>query len=135
MSDETESEVEPGLHTNEEKMALWQMNKIAIEYKRGILKRGEATQRFSYWAELPPSISWLLLGPMAASSHQELMKAFPKWITKDKEPTFDHDPAKATRAANLARRKESGLDSVGRPSSALGGRRRKDSGSADRTSG
>ena len=123
---ETQDEVEPGLHTNEDKMALWQMSRIAIEYKRGVLKRGPATQQFSYWAQLPPSISWMLLGPMAAMSHEELMKAFPKWITKDKEPTFDHDPAKATRAGNLARRKQSGLDAVGRPNSALGGRRRRD---------
>jgi len=114
---ETESEVEPGLHTNEEKMALWQMNKIAIEYKRGVLKRGEATQRFSYWAELPPSVSWMLLGPMAASPHAELMKAFPKWITKDKEPKFD-DKSKATRARNLNKRKAGGLDAVGRPNGA-----------------
>ena len=123
---ETESEVEPGLHTNEEKMALWQMNKIAIEYKRGVLKRGEATQRFSYWAELPPSVSWMLLGPMAASPHAELMKAFPKWITKDKEPKFD-DKSKATRARNIDQRKRAGVDSAGRPNGAY---RRRSGGNA-----
>ena len=123
---ETESEVEPGLHTNEEKMALWQMNKIAIEYKRGNYSKGEALKAFSYWAELPPSVSWMLLGPMAASPHDELMKAFPKWITKDKEPKFD-DAGKATRAKNLNKRKRSGRDAAGR---AIGAYRRRSGGDA-----
>jgi len=127
---EPEAEDEVGLHTNEEKMALWQMNKIAIEYKRGTLKRGEATQRFSYWAELPPSVSWMLLGPMAASSHDELMKAFPKWITKDKEPTFD-DASKATRAKNFSKRKLSGRDAVGRDSRGYFERYRRNTPSTD----
>jgi len=110
---EAEDKVEPGLHTNEEKMALWQMNKIAIEYKRGILKRGEATKLFSYWAELPPGVSWMLLGPMSASPHAELMKAFPDWITKDHEPRFE-DAGKTTAEKNRRKRKLSGQDAVGR---------------------
>jgi len=126
----TQDEVEPGLHTNEEKMALWQMSKIAIEYKRGVIKRGEATQQFAYWAQLPPTVSWMLLAPMAAMSHEELMKAFPKWITKDKEPKFD-DHQKTTRARNARRRKQSGIDAVGRANGAYRRRPRGDKGGAD----
>ena len=127
---ETQDEVEPGLHTNEDKMALWQMSKIAIEYKRGVIKRGEATQRFAYWAQLPTTVSWMLLAPMAAMSHQELMKAFPKWITKDKEPKFD-DHQKTTRARNLDQRKRARVDSVGRANGAYRRRSRGDKGGAD----
>lgn len=103
------------LKTPEEKMAWWQMCRIAIDYKNKHLTKAEALKQFSYWAELPPSVSWLLLRHMATEHINNLRKAFPSWITKDKEPTFD-DASKATRAGNLARRKDAGVDAVGRNS-------------------
>jgi|AKVG01.1.fsa_nt_gi hypothetical protein len=102
-----------GLKTPEEKMAWWQMCRIAIDYKNGHLTRAEALKDFSYWAELPASVSWLLLNPLAKERIDYLRKAFPDWITKDKEPKFD-DAGKATRAGNLSQRKNSGRDAVGR---------------------
>jgi len=113
-----------GLHTPEEKMAYWQMCRIAIDLKNKNLTKAEALEQFSYWADLPPSISWMLLKPMAAERIDYLRKAFPDWITKDKEPTFD-DASKATRAGNLAQRKDAGVDAVGRDSKGYWDRYRK----------
>lgn len=114
-----------GLHTPEEKMAWWQMCRIAIDFKNKHLTKAEALKEFSYWAELPPGICWMLLKPMAAERIDYLRKAFPDWITKDKEPKFD-DAGKATRAKNLDQRRRAGRDAVGRDSAGYWSRYRKD---------
>lgn len=119
---ETEDEVKP--LTREDKMAWWQLCRIAIDYKLHRMYKSEALEEFSRWAELPPGLCWMLLKPMSQEKVSYLRKAFPKWITKDKEPKFD-DASKATRDGNLAKRKESGVDALGRDSRNLWNRSRK----------
>ncbi|MDR9428818.1 MAG: hypothetical protein RI553_12015 [Salibaculum sp.] len=127
---EAEAEDKVGLHTREEKMAYWQMCRVALDYKYQHIKKAEAIAQFAYWADLPKTVSWMLLSSMVQMHAKELRKAFPDWITKEQEPKF-HDQQKATRARNFARRTASGVDAVGRPSRKKRREPRSNEGSAD----
>lgn len=108
---ETDDEEKP--LTREEKMEWWQLCRIAIDYKQNRMHKAEALEEFSRWAELPQGLCWMMLQPLAQEKVSYLRKAFPDWITKDKEPRFN-DASKTTRARNTAQRKDAGVDAVGR---------------------
>lgn len=110
MSEEDEAR-EPGIHTPEEKMAYWQLCRVAIDLKAKRLDREEALRQFSYWADLPPHVAWMLLQPMSKDKVEELRKGLPDTIGPDPAPKAIKN---ATRERNKRGRRWRGVDAVGR---------------------
>jgi len=75
--------------TRQERLEYWQLCRIVLDYKYRRVTKQEAFEQFCRQLKLPVGVGQLLFPPMVRMTVQELKQAFPDWIKKEMEPTFE----------------------------------------------